>query len=412
VTRSIAAKPSVYPQKALYLMLLGAAGIPLSLIWDYSWECTIGVDLFWGPPHTATYISVALAGLGALSLIVKREPGIRIGFLSGPVGAWITAWGAVAFVASVLFDRWWQGAYGLGAGIWHPPQICKAVSFFAILAGTWAYCAIAQNRQQGRFKNGARTALSACSRNRPNIHADKAVRAPFFALLESPLAQRYGYVFATSLLLALINVVSVTGSYANRQHSGWFYEVACASYSLVLVAAAVSAQVRFPATMASVIYMGLWCGMVWLLPLFAAKPLTAPVYNSLDHMMPPPFPLLLVAPAIAVDLLLSYRSWPRGWVASWLKAGITGMVFGGIFVLIQWFFSEFLLSDAAKNWIFAGGGEHWPFFLKIPAQARQVFWSSAGDELNESSFLLTLFLAAASARLGLWVGQWLKGLRR
>src|SRR5437764_1996297 len=114
-TYSAREKASAHQHKALWLMLLGAMGIPLSLIWDYSWECTIGVDLFWGPPHTATYVSVALAGLGALSLIVRPEPGIRIGFLSGPVGAWITAWGAVASVASVLFDRWWQGAYGLGA---------------------------------------------------------------------------------------------------------------------------------------------------------------------------------------------------------------------------------------------------------------------------------------------------------
>src|SRR5580765_3810058 len=71
-------------RKALWLMLLGAAGIPLSLIWDYSWECTIGVDLFWGPPHTATYLAVFLAGLGAVSMIRRNGEGVQLGPLSAP----------------------------------------------------------------------------------------------------------------------------------------------------------------------------------------------------------------------------------------------------------------------------------------------------------------------------------------
>src|SRR5215467_6657063 len=68
-------------RKGLWLMLAGSAGIPFSLIWDYSWECTIGVDLFWGPPHTAIYISVFLAGLGALSMIRGGGGGVRLGIM-------------------------------------------------------------------------------------------------------------------------------------------------------------------------------------------------------------------------------------------------------------------------------------------------------------------------------------------
>src|SRR5204863_7136042 len=108
VKASAADTDQPYREKGLLLMLIGAVGIPLSLIWDYSWECTIGVDLFWGPPHTATYLSVALAGLGAVRMIGKEREGVRIGFLSAPAGAWISLWGALAFAAAVLFDRWWQ----------------------------------------------------------------------------------------------------------------------------------------------------------------------------------------------------------------------------------------------------------------------------------------------------------------
>src|SRR6476660_3224613 len=105
VTAKTAASGSIervgFRRKGLWLMLLGAAGIPLSLVWDYSWECTIGVDLFWGPPHSATYLAVFFAGLGAVSMIRKNGEGVRLGPLSGPAGAWIGIWGALAFAAAV-----------------------------------------------------------------------------------------------------------------------------------------------------------------------------------------------------------------------------------------------------------------------------------------------------------------------
>ena len=96
------------------------------------------VDLAWAPAHVATYLAVALAGFTALALVANRTPaarvgGVRFGKFYAPLGAWLAAWGALAFPVTVLFDRWWQSAYGLTAGIWHPPQILKAVAFFAVV---------------------------------------------------------------------------------------------------------------------------------------------------------------------------------------------------------------------------------------------------------------------------------------
>jgi hypothetical protein len=364
-------------------MLIGSAGIPLTLIWDYSWECTIGVDLFWGPPHTATYLSVVLAGLGALSMIRHGGEGVRLGFLTAPAGAWIGIWGTLAFGAAVLFDRWWQGAYGLGAGIWHPPQICKAVAFFAVLFGTLICCAGAQNashRTDSFWQNG-------------------------------------GFVVAGGLLLLLIGVVTLKGSVPNYQHRGDFYEIACGSYALPLAAIAIAGKRRFAATKAALAYMGLACVMVWMLPLFAARPLTAPVYNPMDHLMPPPFPLLLIIPALIFDLILNRGRVERsigmpGWMYSSLMIGMAGLAFAAALVGVQWFFSKFLLSSAADNWFFAGGGRHWPFFVKIPEQARRAFLNGSADELNESSLLVVGALAIASTRVGSWLGQWLKKVGR
>ena len=45
--------------------------IPISLLWDFSWESSIGVDRFWSPPHLATHAGVWLSGLlGARLLFV------------------------------------------------------------------------------------------------------------------------------------------------------------------------------------------------------------------------------------------------------------------------------------------------------------------------------------------------------
>ena len=54
-----------------WLMLVGALGVALSLLWDLSWEPSVGIDRVWGLPHVATYLAIALAGCGALALIVR-----------------------------------------------------------------------------------------------------------------------------------------------------------------------------------------------------------------------------------------------------------------------------------------------------------------------------------------------------
>src|SRR5438045_480873 len=81
--------PSSSGGKAFWLMLVGAVGIPLSLIWDYSWECTIGVDQVWAPAHVATYLAVALMGISAPFVIARGDEGVKLGRWSAPLGAWV-----------------------------------------------------------------------------------------------------------------------------------------------------------------------------------------------------------------------------------------------------------------------------------------------------------------------------------
>jgi len=183
---------------------------------------------------------------------------------------------------------------------------------------------------------------------------------------------------------------------------------------------------RWGATCTALIYMAVVCALVWLLPLFLARPLTAPIHNPTDHMMPPAFPLLLVVPAVVVDWL-RWRFLFQQVGGADLQVGATksggshgralwcavaaGAGFSASLVAVQWFFAKFLLSPAADNWFFAGGGRHWPFFLKID-QARTAFWGVKQEPLTWRAALLAMLFAVVSSWIGLHVGTWLSRLRR
>lgn len=340
---------------ATLALLCAAAGVPLSLLWDFSWESTIGVDLVWSPPHVANYLAIALAAVSALGLALRQRA-------TRPVGAWIALWGALAFVTAVLFDRWWQSAYGLAAGIWHPPQMLKAVAFFAVVLGAW---------------------------------------------LTSP-----GRALGSASVLALIGVVVLPQTFANRQHGAPFYEIACGAFPFVLVAAASAGQRRFSATAAALGYTLLVGAMVWLLPLFPAAPLTGPIFQPRDHLLPPPFPLLLVAPALVLDLLLRVRPGETRRFDALGRAVEAGLAFVIVFVAVQWAFAAFLLTPAADNRFFAGGGRHWPFFLEIHPSARTEFWPEKDAAFTPVRALFAAALAMLSALLGLWFARSLESQRR
>ena len=347
--------------------LLAAAGIPLSLLWDFSWESTVGIDRVWAAPHAANYAAIMLAGVFALVAVRAGGGGVRLGKWHAPLGAWVALWGAFAFLAAFFFDRWWQAGYGLAAGIWHPPQLLKAVAFFAVTIGVW---------------------LLAASRD----------GALFWA--------------AGGVVLAMIGVVSLASNFANRQHSAPFYQIACGTYPIVLAALASAGRARFSATLGALAYTAIFGAMVWVLPLIPGEPLVAPIYHPRDHLLPPPFPLLLILPALAMDAFLRVFPGRDQRRENWGAAVEAGLAFGIVFLVAQWSFAPFLLSPAADNFFFAGGGRHWPFFLAISPDMQTAFWTTPRDAMNLPRSLLALAFAVLAARLGLWLGTLMKNLHR
>jgi hypothetical protein len=364
--------------RAAYGCMMAAAGIPISLLCDFSWESTVGIDRFWGLPHVMTYLAVAsLVGLALWMIFSRRfskNEAVNLASFRAPLGVWLVLWSGLAFVTALGFDRWWQSAYGMGAGIWHPPQLLKATAFFAAVIGVWLLVAMMRN------------------------HATSKTGKPF-ALLFS---------FGGGLVLALIFIVGLPSHYPNQQHSASFYRLACATYPFVLAILGTARQMRWPATTAALFYTAFVCAHVWLLPLFAAKPLTGPIYNPMEHLMPPPFPLLLIIPALAMDWLAQKFSQQN----LWLRALLLSAAFFFLFLGVQWVFSEFLLMNLADNWFFAGGGKHWPFFLKINPTGRINFWESPADTMTLRNAVIAFGLTLLTTRLGLSVGAWMARVQR
>jgi len=377
--RPLAARAAALPWY-LYATLFGSTSIAVGLLWDISWHATIGRDTFWTPAHMAIYLGGVLAGLSAgwLALATTfagsaadRAAAVRFWGFRAPLGAWVVVWGTFAMLTSAPFDDWWHNAYGLDVKIISPPHMVLAAGMIAIQLGTMLLAVSWANRMPPAVQ--------------PRL--------------------RFAFAYASGILLVLVGTMVLEYSEANRQHSGLFYKVSAAVYPLVLLAVARAARLRWGATWTALSYMALRLALLWILPLFPARPLLAPIYNPVTHMWPTEFPLLLVLPALAVDLLVQRFGTD--------KDGRLALAAGGAFLAVlfvaQWFSADFMLSPHARNWFFAA--DQWTYYNR-PGPWHYQFWDVDVDPVTPAKLGVALVLAAVSARLGLLWGNWMGRVRR
>lgn len=369
----------------LTAVLFASTSVIVGIIWDISWHRTIGRDTFWTPAHLAIYAGGLAAGLSCGWLALKTtfagsgtEVGrsVRMWGFRAPLGAWVAIWGTIAMLTSAPFDDWWHNAYGLDVEILSPPHVVLAMGICAIQLGAMLMALSWQNRasERGRRLLG------------------------------------FAYAFSAGLLLLNLSVVMMEYSMPNDWRGPAFHMISAGVYPLVLFAVARAGRLRWPATWAAVVYTGVTLVMMWVLPLFPAEPLLAPILRDVDRMVPPEFPLLLVVPAIALDMLLRRASRPGQAPArrsvDWGLAAVGSLMFVGIFGVIHWYFGEFMLSEAARNYVFQG--DTWGYFNR-PGPWQYEFWG--GSRLWPTVWW-ALPIGFASARAGLWVGNWMLAVRR
>jgi hypothetical protein len=365
----------------LWTSALAITCAAVGLYWDISWHISIGRDTFWTPAHIAIQLCGVLAGISCGHLIFSstfvrasplREASVSILGLRGPLGAFIASWGGLAMIVSAPFDNWWHDAYGLDVRIVSPPHAVLGLGLIAVALGAMILIVGAMNRALGPQRNALDNLL----------------------------------LYVGGMFTVLRALFILEYSYPSAMHAPSFYVAVMLSFPLLLAAIAMASNRRWAATIMAAIYAAFFLGALWLVPLFPAQPRLGPVYNRVTHMVPLRFPLLVIAGAVALDLVrdqLAERN-------RWLQATAAGAAFFAAFALVQWPFANFLLSPAARNWFF---GAHYfgyrmrpellqQWYTFLPTSSHGLVWGMA----------TALLVAIVATRIGFAVGGWMRRLRR
>ena len=330
----------------------------------------------------AIYACGVLAGISSAYLILTttlgrmtplRDASVHIWGLSGPLGAFLAAWGGVAMLVSAPFDDWWHNAYGLDVRIISPPHMVLAAGFFGIELGTIMLLLAFMNRASED---------------------------------ERPALQRLflyvgGCAVCESLLLKLEYIARPD------MHSAFFYTVVILGTLGILTAAAVASQQRWACTIMAAVYTGFGVAFLWILPLIPAQPKLGPVYRQISHFIPWEFPLLVIVPAFAIDLILQRTTTWRPIV----RALAVGVAFLAVFIAVQWPFAEFLMTPLARNWVFGTGymdfstpaRSVYARFVFVPPEAAMQFWRG---------MLVATFTSSVMVWLGIHVGRFMQKVQR
>ena len=367
----------------IWACVLAVTSASFGGVWDISWHESIGRDSFWTTPHLFIHLGGILAGAASAWLIFattlrgtaeQRAGAVRIWGFYGPLGAFLCCWGGVAMVTSAPFDNWWHAAYGLDVKILSPPHVVLILGMMAIRFGAVVLILAEMSRARG------------------------ALRRKLHALL----------LYSCTYLLGVAIAIFQETTFTNYMHSARLYFVLSLFAPMFLAAVAEVSDSRWACTAIAGMFTMLNLLFLWLLPLFPAEPKLGPVYHHVTHFIPPPFPLLIILPAIALDLL---RARMGGWNRL-RRAALLGAVFVGVFVAVQWPFAYFLQSPASRNWFF--GTHYFPFFVPLSTDwVRNVFSQvehSAGEFWR--GMAAAVLVAMVGTRLGIGLGGWMRRVRR
>jgi hypothetical protein len=352
--------------------------------WDISWHVSIGLDTFWTPAHIAIYMCGVLSGTAYGYLIFRttfdsaavglRDASVKIFGLRGPLGAFIAGWGGITMLTSAPFDNWWHNAYGLDVKIVSPPHMVLFTGIFAVIVGTLVLMASLQNRA-----------------------VETELRRIYRAM----------FLYACSVLLVMSQVVLMEFTQRQFLHMHQPYILTALVTLAILGAARRATQFPWAATCVCGFYTVYRVGLILVLPLFRAEPKIGPVFHHVTQFVPPDFPLLILVPALLIDLLWARTvKWP--WFLSALAASA---VFVVAFSVVEWPFSDFLQSPLSRNWFF---GTDYMGFGTRPTSLKALHQFFAMDSPAEFArgLLIAWVVGAFALLFGGGRGEWLRRVER
>lgn len=365
--------------------------------WDVSWHRSIGRDSFWTPAHMAIYACGVLAAVvcGYLVFIASfrapdladatsarlRAISVNVFGLHAPFGAFLAGWGCLAMLTAAPFDNWWHSAYGLDVTIVSPPHTLLILGIRAVDVGILFLFLAEMNRAA-------------------------AMEGATFVRLQRLFLYLAGLIVSGMMFFLMEYTEEI------NLHSVLPYLAMAIALPLVLAALAEASRHRWAATIAASIYMLFVIGQILILPLFPAEPRLGPVYHPVSHMVPARFPVLLVFPAVALDLLWQQaRPAKRLLGRPWVLAVATGVIFVAILAAVEWPFADFLMSKWSENRFFGtmyfGFNAH-PGSFEV---TRQFAIVSRGWTLW-LGLTVAAAIAAIETWLGLHLGRWMRAVQR
>lgn len=302
-----------------------------------------------------------------------RASSVRVFGFYGPLGAFVGAWGGLTMLTSAPFDNWWHNAYGLDVQIVSPPHMVLFLGVYSVVAGTLILLAGHANRVEGEDRH--RTQLL------------------------------FLYICGLGLIMFMFMLMEFTGR--SRLHNSLPYVVVSFLAPVPLAVAARATRFKFPMTAVAVIYTVAIIGFILILPLFPAQPKLGPVYQNVTHFIPPQFPMLLIVPAFALDLLWRRtENWNR-----WLLSAVSALVFVTLLLGVEWPFAEFLMSPTARNPFF-GTTYLWYGLPPTSYLARNLLYDGESTAAFWRGIGLAIVLGTLGVRLGISRGDWMQRIKR
>lgn len=365
------------------------------LIWDICWHMSIGRDGLLSPPHLVIYLGAIVSGLFSGYEILKtsflgtgsdKAKSVRVwGIFYSSLGALFCVWGALAMLTSAPFDDWWHNTYGLDITILSPPHTVLALGIISVQFGAMVSVISIKNQVKLFFdieyksKKKLNRILFICF----SLSAGFLLTM-WYTLLSEELGQRSSHHVEYYVLTALL-------------------------FPVFLMAFGKAFKNKWTITAVTAIYTALLLLTLWIIPLFPAEPKLGPILNHITHYQGFKFPLLLIVPAIAVDILRNRYAY----LNDWLLTVILGTAFLAIFFVVQWFLGAFLLeSPYARNWFF---GSHYLYYAADPNwEYRYHFapWRTQSQVELVQGLALAWIACLISTKIGLSWGNWMNKIQR
>jgi hypothetical protein len=220
-----------------------------------------------------------------------------------------------------------------------------------------------------------------------------------------PLQRMFLYVGGMAVCESLLLKLEYISR--SEMHEAPFYVIVFLGTLGIITALGTASRHRWGCTILTGVYTLSGVLFLWLLPLFSAEPKLGPVYHPVTHFIPWEFPLLLIVPAVVIDLILQRT-------ATWrplTRGAVIGLAFFATFVAIQWPFADFLMSPSSRNWFF--GTTYMDYgtppsslyarFQFVPAAPSAQFWTV---------MIGAVVTACAMTYVGLHVGRAMQRVRR